>query len=258
MDFARAQINVTNFGALGDWLTIDSVNVVSNSTALTCPGANFSIFDTNKLIEVFGGGTYEGQSNADLFARIVMVTSPSNITISTPAGATMTNLTGLYGTDDYPAFTNAIAACPLPTGTISIPAGNYFLLPPNAFSTQGYNNSLNYTLVLKRGGITFAGEGTAVLTGMGGWVNYLNQANRSALFALTEPMTNNYPLVFTNLILDGGTVVGNVLNLSWPPSGSTGVGWDGTHHWMVTVGGSGGMIDSLVVLNCVVRHWRGK
>jgi hypothetical protein len=257
-DTARAQINVTNYGALGDLLTLGSVSAVSNSTALTCPGANFSGSDTNKLIEVFGAGTYEGQSNMDLFAQIVMVTSPSNITISTPAGATMTNLTGLYGTDDYPPFTNAIANCPVPTGVINIPAGNYFLLPPVAFSTNGYNNSLNYTLVLRRGGITFAGQGTAVLTGMGGWVNYLNQANRSALVALTEPMTNNYPLVFTNLILDGGTAIGNVLNLSYPPSGSTGVGWDGTHHWMVTVGGTGGMIDSLVMLNCIVRHWRGE
>ncbi len=256
--WAQTPLNVTNYGAKGDLLTLNSINTVSNSTLLVCPGASFVVSDSNKLIEVFGAGTRQGQGNQDLFARITKISSPSNITISVAAGATAANLTGLYGTDCYPAFTNAIAQCPAPSGSITIPSGNYFLLPPDALSINGHSASLNYTLNLNRGGITFIGQGNAVLTGMGGWVNYNNQGVRSALFAMTMPMTNNYPLVFTNLTFDGGVSVGNIKNLSYPASGSTGLGWDGTHHWMITVAGQGAIISSLVMQNCVIRHWRGE
>ena len=258
LELAHAQINVTNCGAIGDLLTLATINTVSNSTALTCPGANFVSSDLNKAIEIFGAGAYAGQSNQALFAHIVSVSSASTITISAVAGATATGLAGVYGTDNYPAFTNAIAKCPAPTGTILVPAGNYLVLPRNAFATNGHDSSLYDTLVLRRGGITFAGQGTAIITGMGGWLSFGNQANRSALFAMVMPMTNNYPDIFSNLVFDGGVTVGNIRNLGYPADGSTGLGWDGTHHWMVTVTGSGAMVDSLVMLNCTVRHWRGE
>jgi len=258
LNLAHAQINVTNYGAAGDLLTLSDVITVSNSTAVTCPGASFANSDINKEIEIFGAGTYEGQSNEDLFVHIVSVSSPSTITISAAAQTTSAGLSAVYGTDDYPAFTNAIAHCPAPTGTILIPAGNYLVLPRNAFATAGHNSSLYDTLILNRGGITFAGQGTAVITGMGGWLSFGGQANRSALFAMAMPMTNNYPDIFSNLTFDGGVTVGNVRNLGYPASSSTGLGWDGTHHWMVTVAGSGSIIDSLVMLNCTIRHWRGE
>jgi len=255
---AQTPLNVTNYGAIGNLLTLNGIVVTSNSTAVLCPNANFAASDVGKLIEVFNAGIYRGASNETLFARITAVTSQNKIKLSAPAGATATNLTGLYGTDCYPAFTNAIANCTHTLDTIIIPAGNYFLIPPNALATNGHDDSIGGTLKLQRGGITFVGEGTAILTGMGGWVNYKNQGQRSSLFVMQVPMSNNQPLVFTNLIFDGGCLVGNIHNLSWPVSGSTGWGWDGTHHWMVTVGGTGGIIDSLVMQNCTVQHWRGE
>lgn len=255
---AQTPLNVTNYGAIGDLLTLNGIVVTSNSTAAFCPNAKFAATDVGKLIEIFNAGIYRGASNETLFARITAVSSQNNITLSAPAGATATNLAGLYGTDCYPAFTSAIANCTHALDTIIIPAGNYFLIPPNALARNGHDDSIGGTLKLQRGGITFVGEGTAILTGMGGWVNYKNQGQRSSLFVMQVPMSNNQPLVFTNLIFDGGCSVGNIHNLGWPASGSTGEGWDGTHHWMVTVAGTGAMIDSLMMQNCTVQHWRGE
>ena len=259
---AHGQINVTNFGAKGDLTILKNCITTSNSTSVTCPSASWSsATDIGKAVVLFGCGTYQSISNQDLFAYISSVVSSTSITISQPAQATLTNALCYYGTQNYSPFTNVIASCPVPTATIIIPPGNYFILPPGAFATNGYSNSLNFTLKINRGGITFAGQGTAVLTGMGGWVYskvLSGNGYRSALFVLSMPMTNNYPLVFTNLTFDGGVPVGNIHNLGWPPSPSTGLGWDGTHHWMVAVTGSGRIIDSLQTYNCTMQHWRGE
>jgi len=259
--WAQTTLNVTDFGAKGDLLTLSSVNTASNSTTLICPGANFSATDINKLVEVFGGGTWRGISNETLVAFITTVSSPSTITISTAAGTTANGLTGVYGTDSAIGFNSAIAACAIPTGTIVIPGGNYLLVSRDLiyghdFVYPGYG--LGPTAIpLTRGGITFIGQGNAILTGCGGWKNLDSQGKRGEIFGLAAPMINDYPLVFTNLTFDGGVAVGNIRNLSYPPSGSTGEGWDGSHHWIAS-GGSGLVVSSIVMQNCTVRHWRGE
>ena len=63
-------VNVTNYGAVGDLQTLVNINVVSNSTALVCPGASFSAVDIGKLIEVVGGGIFQTVSNDTLYAYI--------------------------------------------------------------------------------------------------------------------------------------------------------------------------------------------
>ena len=256
--------NVTNFGANGDLLTLSSINTVSNSTALVCPGANFLPTDTNKLIEVFGGGFWRGISNEDLITYISTVSSPSNITVSEAAGVTANNLNGVYGTDDAAAFNAAIAACAIPTDTIIIPSGNYLLVSPalktgtDLSSLSAYEPS-SIAVNLPRGGITFAGQGNVILTGCGGWKDIKNYGARGQMFGWISSanMTNDYPLVFTNLTLDGGVAVGNIHNISFPVSGSTGIGWDGSHHWMI-FGGGGFIVSSIVMQNCVIQHWRGE
>jgi len=256
--------NVTNYGAIGDLLALTNVDTISNSTSLVCPGANFLPTDTNKLIEVFGGGFWRGISNEDLITYISTVSSPTNITVSEAAGATATNLNGVYGTDDAAAFNAAIAACAIPTDTIIIPSGNYLLVSP-ALKTGTDLSPLTTTvpslvaIILHRGGITFSGQGNAILTGCGGWKNIKNIGERGEIFGKNDSlnMTNDQPLVFTNLTLDGGVAVGRIYNLSFPVSGQTGVGWDGTHHWMA-FGGGGFIISSFIMQNCVVQHWRGE
>lgn len=248
----QADIYVTDFGAQGDLSQLQNINTVSNSTTLTSPTARFAPGDVGKLVEVFNAGAWEGVSNATLFAYITTVVSPTNVTVSAPAGATGSQWFGLYGTDDRPAFLNAIAAAAVPADNIIIPTGNYFLIPPGM--SMG-NNDFN-AIQLHRGGLTFAGQGSVTLTGVGGWVTYNNQGQRGPIFSLSN-MTNDYPLVFSNLTLDGGVPVGNIQNLTWPVPGNTGEGWDGTHHWLVT-GGSGSMVSSIVMQNCTVQHWRGE
>jgi hypothetical protein len=255
--WAHGQINVTTYGAVGDCTNVFNITTTSNSPVISCSSWTFKATDVGKAVELFGCGVYQGASNQDLFCFIAHTNNSTTVTLTTNCQATLNNAWMTYGTYDTAAFTNAIGHCAVPTGTIVIPPGNYFLPDTNAFqSVQNY--SLSYTIPLHRGGITFmaTNAGTVVLTGQGGWLNYANQGQRSAIFAMTPPMTNNYPLIYTNLIFDGGVLLGNIQNLSWPPSGSTGVGWDGTHHWMITIGGT--MIDSLQAYNCQMRHWRGE
>ena len=70
LELAHAQINVTNCGAIGDLLTLATINTVSNSTALTCPGANFVSSDLNKAIERKADYTEAIRDRAALIARL--------------------------------------------------------------------------------------------------------------------------------------------------------------------------------------------
>ena len=255
---AQQSLNVTNYGAVGDLTLLTSVSTVSNSTAVVCAGANFSSADTNKVIEIFGAGIYRNPSNETLFAFITGVSSVSNITVSVAAGATASGLTGVYATDSQPAFSNAIAACSFPTDTIIIPAGNYLLIPRDfLYGFSGYWPTAFY---LTRGGISFLGQSNVTLTAAGGWKDFGGGGYRGTLFVpLVTARTNDYPLVFSNLTLDGGVSVGNIHNTGFPIDPTTGLGWDSSHHWLLTEGdGSGGFLSHLVMLNCTIQHWRGE
>ena len=256
---AKASINVTNYGAVGDLATITNINTISNSTSLVCPGANFVGTDAGKLIEVTGGGNWQGASNDCLYAYISTVSSPSNIVVSVASGANGTNLTGMYGTDCQPCFSNAIAACASPTDTLIIPAGNYFCVPPD-FKQGVYSGNWPVSFAMNRGGITFMGQGTATLTSASGWKRFGSSGYRGTLFTVLQTLTNNYPLIFTNLTLDGGITNGNIHNEGSPIDPTTGIGWDSSHHWLLTEGvaTSGGYLNRIVMLNCTVQHWRGE
>ena len=256
---AKASINVTNYGAVGDLATITNINTISNSASLVCPGANFVGTDAGKLIEVTGGGNWQGASNDCLYAYISTVSSPSNIVVSVASGANGTNLTGMYGTDCQPCFSNAIAACASPTDTLIIPAGNYFCVPPD-FKQGVYSGNWPVSFAMNRGGITFMGQGTATLTSASGWKRFGSSGYRGTLFTVLQTLTNNYPLIFTNLTLDGGITNGNIHNEGSPIDPTTGIGWDSSHHWLLTEGvaTSGGYLNRIVMLNCTVQHWRGE
>ena len=195
-----ATVSVTDFGAKGDLTPLNSVNTVSNSTTIFCAGANFVDSDVGKLVEVFNGGTWRGTSNETLLVSIAAVSSPTTIIASAPAGATANGLHGIYATDSTVGFSNAIANCAIPTDTILIPSGNYLLVCSNVNASQ-YGG-----VILRRGGITFQGEGHPTLTGTGGWRDNANGVvERGHMFLMLSPMTNDFPLIFSNLDLDGGT-----------------------------------------------------
>jgi hypothetical protein len=256
---AHASLNVTNFGARGDLLTLTNVSVVSNSPVLLCASANFTAADTNKLVEIFNAGTFRSVSNETLIAAITAVTSSSNITVSLPAGRTASGLYGVYGTDNRPAFSNAVAACAVPLDTIFIPAGNYLLIDTNIDGWL-HNGEWHAGVILFRGGITFEGQGQVTLTGQGGWKNdSANRGYRGALFQMLSPMTNDYPLVWKNLTLDGGTH-GFIENQDFPIHPYDGEGWDTTHHaiayWQTTA--SVVLTSTNIFMDCAFRGWRGE
>ena len=221
---AQTVIDVTDYGAAGDLQTLGLVATESNSCEVDCPEANFGPGDSNKLIEVFGGGAWCGVSNQTLIAYITNVLSPTSVMVSQPAGATASGLSGCYGTDDAIGFSNAIANAPYPTATIIIPAGNYLLAPRAAIT--GYGSSLCHqcAVYVTRGGLTFAGQGNVILTQTGWEVSQAGgpEGERGAMFGFISPMANDYPVVFTNLTFYGGEAQGWIHNLDFPASASTG------------------------------------
>lgn len=255
----QAEINVADYGAKGDLLTLSNVKVVNNSKSIVCPGASFTSADVNKLLEVFNGGIWRGISNETLVAYIQTVSSPSNITVSVAAGTTANGLTGVYGTDNTPCFTNAVAHCAVPKDTVVIPAGNYLLIPRSIVTGDWSNWYVDAAAIsLSRGGITFIGQGNVVLWGNGGWkLDGQLKVQRDHLVNFISPMTNLFPVVFSNLTFYGGingkTDTGNL-------SPQTGEGWDITHHAIFF-----GQHDSttifptnVVLLDCTFHGYRGE
>ncbi len=258
--------NVETWGARGDLTALATWQTTSNSTSISAVGASFSSTDIGKVVEIDSAGAYQNPSNQTLFAFISGVSSVSNITVSTVAQNTATNLHGIYGTHNSTPFSNCIAHLPAGSQTIIIPAGNYLLLPDDLPGLGlGYDGQFPYTSVkLKRGGITFAGQGSVTLTGCGGWWADANNAFRGILFSLFAPVTNGLPVTFTNLTLDGGILgmggVGNINSQGASPADKhTGLGWDTTHHFLQTGNDyTLGFVNSIVLTGCTFQHWRGE
>src|ERR1700749_420981 len=79
------QLNVTDFGAIGDVAKI-TVNTTSNSSVLVTTN-EFQTTDIGKIVCLFGGGaSTTPTNNQDLLATIVAVTNGTNVTIDRVAG----------------------------------------------------------------------------------------------------------------------------------------------------------------------------
>ncbi len=258
----QAQINVTDYGAKGDLLTLTNVSVVSSSSTVICPSAAFGSGDVGKLIEIWNAGLFQTVSNQTLVAVITNVVDASTVQVSMAPSCTATGLNGLYGTDNKPCFRNAIAAASVPTDTIIIPEGNYLLIETNI------DDFWLSSVVIRRGGLTFAGEGNAILTGQGGWRDSTvtttqgpaPKGRRGTLFAVISPTTNNYPLVWTNLTLYGGVADGWNGGGNNGPSTSDGQGWDISHHAIGWYNNPGPLAlpTGSTIASCTLNGWRGE
>jgi hypothetical protein len=258
----QAQVNVTDYGAKGDLLTLTNVSVVSNSSTVICPSAAFGSGDVGKLIEIWNAGKFQNVSNETLVAVITAVNSSTSITVSMAPICTATGLTGCYGTDNKPCFKAAMAAAAVPTDTIIIPEGNYLLIETNIddFWLSG--------VVVRRGGLTFEGLGNVILTGQGGWRDSTvtttqgpaPKGRRGTLFAVISPTTNNYPLVWTNLTLYGGVADGWNGGGNNGPSTSDGHGWDISHHAIGWYNNPGPLAlpTNCTIASCTLNGWRGE
>jgi hypothetical protein len=255
---AQMSLNVTNFGARGDAVQF-YVNTVSNSVVVTTTNQLTSA-DIGKSIEVFSAGKVTTPPNCqDMVATITNVIGGTNIYVSQVARATLTNIFATYGHNNQTNFANAIAACGGATNAIiNIPAGTFLLMAQT--NPLGGNNG-NRAISIRGGGLHFVGSGTKTTTllSQGAWILQAGLTERGFLFQIVLPITNDYPSSIENMTLDGGVQQGNITNKNYPASTVDGMGWDGYHSAIVTLGVFGGSIlTHQTWTNLVFQHWRGE
>jgi hypothetical protein len=252
---AQNTLNVTNYGAIGDAVQF-YVNTISNSVVVTTTNQlpNSAI---GEAIEVFAAGVpTTATNNQDLVATITNIVNGTNIYVSQKTQATLTNTFATYGHNNTTNFQSAIAAVGKDTNDfIYIPAGTYLLLP----IYHGPNNG-NVAIFLQRGGIHFVGAGTnsTILLSQGAWTLVNGAPMRSVLAQVSSPITNNFPLSFSYLTMDGGVQQGNTSNHGYPASITTGSGWDVTHDAYEMAGSSAVSLYYTYFTNVLVQHWRGE
>jgi hypothetical protein len=201
----------------------------------------------------------------------------------TPAGEVpMNTVTGavycIYGTNNANAFANCIAACPtnatvyIPRGTIS-PWGAtnaYLLIPFDNYTNYNYTyypyGLNNAPILLNRGGLTFLGdgEGQTILMAQGAFKMMLSAGNpnvclRSGIFTVIGPITNDFPLVWTDLTFDGGVQNGLIGYQGIQPANPIdGLGWDGTDYAGLDQGPVPKFNSLEIFSNDEFRHMRGE
>jgi hypothetical protein len=255
---AQRSLNVTTYGAVGDAVRF-WVNSTSNSVVVRTTN-HLSSLDIGKAIEVFGCGpqtfginSYGGTNgNQDIVATITNVFNATNIYISQICQKTLTNAFATYGHNNQTNFQAAIAAVGTDTNDIiNIPSGTYLLLPTTHAGV--YSQS---AIALQRGGINFVGAGTnsTTLLSQGAWT----LMGRGILVEIASPATNNLPLTFSRLTMDGGVQQGNTSNHGFPASNIDGTGWDTSHDALLTWCVSSASLPHIYFTNVLVTHWRGE
>jgi len=178
---ALGSVNVTNYGAWPDCLTLTNLTLTSNSVTVSLTGnatnsagsRQFQAVDLGKLIEILAGGYYTGTSNCTFIGYITNVVSPTSVKVACSNGvlnntiqATGSGFLGYFGSDSAPGFASAIAAAAVPNDTIYVPAnslGNTYLMAPRQAIT-GYPGGIGHkaSVYIERGGLTFVGQSYTV------------------------------------------------------------------------------------------------
>lgn len=255
---AQTQMNVTDYGAVGN-ATSFFVNTVNNSAIVTTTNL-LSSADIGKTIELFGAGPLgTSTTNQDLVAYIANVVNSTNIYLDRPCGATVNGCYGVYGTNNAGAFQACINAAPS-NSVINIPDGTYLIIGASNFVSFNANLFTTYpSIVISKGGLTLLGQSRAntILLGCGAWQNKGAYAYRGYMFECQGPVTNNGPLIFDTLTMDGGVQQGDTGTYGWPASTANGDGWDVTHDAVIDVGYPPIHLNK-IFRNCSIRNWRGE
>ena len=130
--------NVMDYGAHGNGIKLSDGAMTNGSAVLTSASANFTSADVGKLIMVPGGSS----ANITLTAVINAVNSPTSVTLSTAATASINGATVYYGTDDTTAIQNAWNAARGSGGTVLFPAAIY-LVENTIFGSFNNNTQLS-------------------------------------------------------------------------------------------------------------------
>jgi hypothetical protein len=255
-------LNVTDFGARGDALQFQ-VGTTVNSPVITIQSSNqLSSADVGKLILLFGAGPATGPTNhQDLIATIKQVSGGTNITMSLPAGASGADIFAICGTQNATAFQKCVDAAKGTNTVINIPAGTFLMVPPAQLTRFAKEWPVPAAVVISKGGIHFLGKGMdkTILIACGAWKlqTERNLAYRGWLFNCQGPVTQNYPLIFDSLTMDGGVQSGNTSFHGFPARKSDGEGWDETHDAVVD-SGQVPLHSYKAFVNCRFTHWRGE
>jgi PKD repeat protein len=277
---AQTTLTVTDFGAVGDaqqvWVnTTAGSPVVSFTNTLTTA-------DIGKTIELFGVGQLSKGNNVsgvyvtnaqDLIAIITNVDGSNNAYVSGDIPTITSNgVYCIYGTNNINAFASCIAACPtnatvyIPHGTISAwgTTNAYLMVPYFQYTNYTYNYYPNgfdsAGILLHRGGLTFQGdgEGQSILMADGAYKNQGYACVRAGVFAVIGPVTNDFPLIWTNLTFDGGLPVGlDGYEGNQPADWVDGRGWDGLSYAGLDEGAEP-LNTFKEFANCEFRHFRGE
>ncbi|MFK0045524.1 GDSL-type esterase/lipase family protein [Streptomyces sp. NPDC090741] len=99
--------DVTDYGAIGDGMTVADASMTSASAVLTCAtSAPFAVGDIGKSVMVLGAGA----SGETLVGAIAGYTDSSHVTLNTTAGTTVSGACAMWSSDDTAAIQAAITA----------------------------------------------------------------------------------------------------------------------------------------------------
>jgi hypothetical protein len=254
-----------------------TASVTSNSTAVTINNPGTNVFHAGQVIELFGAFT-----NSDEIC-VVQTASGTNLTVLYACGVTSTNIPCIIGTNNLAEIQADVnlASLSAPNKIVFAQTGAFLVVNPLVLTTNAVMSSEFMAvpgITVTNGGITFLGTNGFSLMGCGAGMNH--PANnmpygfapydvlRSTLFWITDnggTMGNlSYPLVFQNLVMDGGVLPGTGLTPSYvyfPPSQANGDGWDPNHDAIIQVnsGASGSpQFCSVIATGCTAHGWRGE
>jgi hypothetical protein len=230
---------------------------------IICLTNTFTTADAGKVVELFGAGAATSPTNhQDLVATIVRVDNPTTVTLDRACGFTTNHISGIYGINNAAAFQDCIAACTGTNTVVNIPAGQYLLISPQALDPAYVMPNMFDTypaVTIQKGGITFSGAGSerSILLGCGAWQMKGAHAYRGYMFACQGPVTDDAPLIFDRLTMDGGASPGRSSYAYFPASTINGNGWDPTHDAVIDTG-TAPYHRLKIFQNCVFKDWRGE
>lgn len=256
-----ATILVTDYGAVGDVASTTVTTTAGSYSATTASGLGAGAI--GKIISITSAGAAtSGGYRQDLVAQITNV-SGTTISLNRPALSSTNSATAIYGTCSSTGIQAAINLAG--NGDIvSIPAGNYLVIPPvwNTNWLLGTSRFNEAAVTIRKGGIRIVGTGNPTLTGNGAFQLSGGAVYRGYIFALYGPFTNNYDqtLSFEDMTWDGGVARGRTDDQGFPAWVDSGDGWDVTHGALLIHGdgGSPPFCTNNLFLNVRLQHWRGE
>lgn len=116
-------VNVKDYQARGDVLTLTDGAITSGTNVLSSSSASFNYMDIGKTISVIGAGA----AGVALVTTISGWNTNQQVTLTANASTTVSGAKIQYGTNDTAAFQSAADALNSSGGSIYVPTGNYFV-----------------------------------------------------------------------------------------------------------------------------------